>query len=230
MELVKKGKTKDVFKLSNGNFLLKFKDSVTGGPSGAIDPGGNEVVGEKDGMGLCCLKMTSYIFNKVAEQKLAETHLINYDFAQKTMEVLPAQAFGFGLEIIVRFVATGSFVRRYGLYVKDGQKLSAPLLEITIKDDGRNDPLINEDSLIELGLLSAPEILEIKDKAKKIALLIDEIGQKKGLTIYDLKMEFGRSKDGHLLLIDEISPGSMRAFKNEKRVEGLELSKIFLEG
>jgi phosphoribosylaminoimidazole-succinocarboxamide synthase len=55
MELLKNGKTKDVYKLDNGRYLLKFKDSVTGGPGGVVDPGGNSVVGEEAGMGRACL-------------------------------------------------------------------------------------------------------------------------------------------------------------------------------
>ena len=228
MELVKNGKTKDVFKLDNGNYLLKFKDSVTGGPGGVVDPGGNLVVGEREGMGRACLGMTAFIFDQVARRELAATHMVKSDPEACTMEVKAAQAFGQGLEIVVRFIATGSFIRRYGLYAEDGQKLSGPLVEITLKDDQRGDPLINDAALVELGLASQAEIDQITEKAKNIALLIQELGQKNGLTIYDLKMEFGRDGEGGLLLIDEISPGSMRAFKDGRRIEGPALSRAFV--
>lgn len=229
MQLVKNGKTKDVFKLDNGHYLLKFKDSVTGGPGGVVDPGGNLVVGEQQGMGRACLAMTAFIFDEVARRGLAATHQVATNLEEATMEVKPAQAFGQGLEIVVRFIATGSFIRRFGLYAEDGRRLSGPLVEITLKDDQRGDPLINEDTLVELGLAGRDEIEQIKDKAKKIALLIQEQAQKKGLEVYDLKMEFGRGDDGQLLLIDEISPGSMRAFAGTKRVEGPALAKAFVD-
>ena len=227
MQLVKNGKTKDVYKLDNGRYLLKFKDSVTGGPGGVIDPGGNSVVGEQEGMGRACLAMTAFIFDEVARRGLAATHMVESKLDEATMEVVPAQPFGQGLEIIVRFIATGSFVRRYGLYVEDGQKLSAPLVEITLKDDQRGDPLINDEALMELGLAGREEIDQIKSQAKSIAGLIQELGRKNSLEIFDLKMEFGRSPDGRLLLIDEISPGSMRAYQNGQRLQGPELAKAF---
>lgn len=228
MELVKNGKTKDVFKLENGNYLLKFKDSVTGGPGGVVDPGGNLVVGEQEGMGRACLGMTAFIFDQVAKRGLADTHMVTTNLEDTTMEVKPATPFGQGLEIVVRFIATGSFIRRFGLYAEDGRRLSGPLVEITLKDDQRGDPLINDETIVELGLATAGEIAQIKDKAKKIASLIQEQGRKQGLEVYDLKMEFGRGADGQLLLIDEISPGSMRAFAGDKRVEGPALARAFV--
>jgi len=228
MELVKSGKTKDVFKLDNGRYLLKFKDSVTGGPGGVVDPGGNLVVGEQEGMGRACLAMTAFIFDEVAKRGLADTHMVAKNLDERTMEVVPAKAFGQGLEVIVRFIATGSFVRRYALYAKDGQRLSGPLVELTLKDDERGDPLINDEALMELGLASREEIDNIKAQAKSIAALIQELGKKNGLEIFDLKMEFGRGADGRLLLIDEISPGSMRAFKGEERLQGPELARAFV--
>lgn len=228
MQLLKNGKTKDVYKLDNGHFLLKFKDSITGGPGGVVDPGGNVVVGEEAGMGRACLAMTSRIFQEVSQRGLAATHMVAVNMDEASMEVKPAQTFGQGLEIIVRFIATGSFIRRYGLYAEDGRRLSAPLVEITLKDDDRGDPLINDETLIELGLAGREEIDQIKNKARKIALMIQEMGRAKGLEIYDLKMEFGRAADGRLLLIDEISPGSMRAFQGGRRVVGPELAQAFI--
>jgi len=228
MQLIKNGKTKDVYKLENGHYLLKFKNSVTGGPGGLVDPGGNEVVGEQEGMGRACLAMTRFIFEEVVKRGLAETHMVKSDLEETTMEVVPVQPFGQGLEIVVRFIATGSFIRRYGLYIQDGQRLSSPLVEITLKDDERGDPLANEETLVELKLASREEIAEITDKARKIAVLIQELGAGQGLEIYDLKMEFGRAADGRLLLIDEISPGSMRAFKGQSRIEGPALAQAFV--
>ena len=228
MQLLKQGKTKDVYKMDNGNILLKFKNSVTGGPGGVVDPGGNLVVGEKEGMGRACLAMTAFIFSQVAEKGLIATHMVKSDLDETTMEVKPATSFGQGLEIVVRFIATGSFIRRYGLYVEEGRRLSAPLVEITLKDDDRGDPLINEDALAELGLANHEEIEKMKTSARAIALLIEEQGRKQGLVIYDMKMEFGRGADGELLLIDEISPGSMRAYKDGQRVEGPALAQAFV--
>ncbi len=59
------------------------------------------------------------------------------------MIVKPAKVFGHGLEVICRYRAVGSFIRRYGLYAKEGQPLDA-FVEITLKDDKRQDPLLQK--------------------------------------------------------------------------------------
>jgi len=51
MELIVKGKTKDVYKLENGNVMFQFKDSATVNESGEIDPGGNKVGAHIEGLG-----------------------------------------------------------------------------------------------------------------------------------------------------------------------------------
>lgn len=54
---------------------------------------------------------------------------------------------------------------------------------------------------------------------------------KKGIELYDIKLEFGRVKpDNSIVLIDEISGGNMRAYKEGKYIEPLTLEKIMLEG
>ena len=227
MKLIKNGKTKDVYALDNGNFLLKFDDRVTGGPQGEVDPGGNLVVGKVAGMGEACLSMTTYLFKKIMEHKIIDTHMVAYDLNEKTMEVKPASLFGAGLEIIIRFVATGSFVRRYGEYTSEGQVFADPLVEITLKNDALGDPLINDEAIVALKLLSETELNTIKKSAKSIARLIKEELSAKGLTIYDMKMEFGKSKNGEIMLIDEISPGSMRVFKGTEKIAGPNLSEYF---
>ena len=63
-KLVYKGKTKDVFALNNGNYLLKFKDDCTG-KDGVFDPGENSVGLTIDGVGDVNLRMSVYFFEKV---------------------------------------------------------------------------------------------------------------------------------------------------------------------
>ena len=59
MKLVYKGKTKDVYDLENGNYLLKFKDDVTG-EDGKFDPGANTVGLTIEGIGKSGLRLTKY--------------------------------------------------------------------------------------------------------------------------------------------------------------------------
>jgi len=220
------GKTKDVYELENGNYLLKFKDHVTG-ENGVFDPGANTVGLTMEGAGKSGLRLSKFFFEKLKAQGIP-THYIDADVENLTMTVKKATPFGHGLEIICRYRAVGSFIRRYGLYAKEGQPLDA-LVEVTLKDDARNDPLITEDALDMLGILSKEEYAILKDLTKRISGIIKEELAKKGLELYDIKLEFGRvGEDQHIALIDEISGGNMRAYKDGSPVEPLELERIVL--
>lgn len=72
------------------------------------------------------------------------------------MDDKKANIFGQGLEIICRFKATGSFIRRYGDYIEDGDQLDA-YIEISLKSDDRNDPFINKEALVALDVLTSEE-------------------------------------------------------------------------
>lgn len=226
MELVYTGKTKNVFKLEDGHYLLKFKDDVTG-ENGVFDPGANTVGLTIEGAGLAGLRLTSFFYSKLNEQGVP-THYVDANFEDATMTVKPATVFGNGLEVICRFKAVGSFLRRYGAYVEEGQDLDA-FVEVTIKDDDRLDPPISADALAMLDILSLEEYEVLKQRTVEISKFVGSELAKKGLTLYDIKLEFGRDANtNEILLIDEISGGNMRAYKGDTYIEPLELEKIML--
>ena len=226
MELIYTGKTKDVFKLEDGHFLLKFKDDVTG-ENGVFDPGANTVGLTIDGAGLAGLKLTEYFYSKLNVAGVP-THFVAANFEDATMTVKPATVFGKGLEVICRFKAVGSFLRRYGAYAVEGQDLDA-FVEVTIKDDERQDPPISEDALAMLNLLTHEEYAILKERTIEISKFVGAELAKKGLTLYDIKLEFGRdAKTGEILLIDEISGGNMRTYKEDTYIEPLDLEKMML--
>ena len=198
MEKIYTGKTKDIYRQENGNYVLKFKDDVTG-ENGVFDPGANTVGLSIEGVGKEGLKITRYFF-EILKSKGIKTHYIDSNIDENTMTVLPAKVFGKGLEVICRFKAVGSFVRRYGAYVSGGEDLDT-YVEFTLKDDGRGDPLITKDALIMLGILSETEYEQIVALTKKICTIIKDVLHEKGLTLYDIKLEFGRVKD-EVVLID----------------------------
>lgn len=226
MELMYTGKTKDVFKLESELFLLKFKDDVTG-ENGVFDPGANTVGLTIAGAGLAGLKLTSFFYSKLNELNVP-THYVETNFDESTMTVKPATVFGKGLEVICRFKAVGSFLRRYGAYAMEGQDLDS-FVEVTIKDDDRLDPPISEDALSMLGILTHDEYAILKQRTIEISKFVAAELEKKGLTLYDIKLEFGRdAKTGEILLIDEISGGNMRAYQGDTYIEPLQLEKIML--
>lgn len=222
MELKYKGKTKDVYQLDNGNYLLKFKDDVTG-TDGVFDPGANTVGLSIEGMGRGGLQMTEYFFKKLQAEGIP-THFVSADIDKAELTVLPATVFGKGIEIICRFRAVGSFMRRYGAYATEGQPLDA-FVEVTLKDDDREDPPITKDALDMLGILTAEEYETLKSLTQRISTIIKDELIKKGLDLYDIKLEFGRN-NGKILLIDEISAGNMRVYKDGSIVKPLDLVKL----
>lgn len=224
MKLVYEGKTKNVYALEDGNYMLKFKDDATG-ENGKFDPGANTVGLTIEGAGKAGLKMTRYFFEKINKLGIP-THYISADLDNATMTVKSATVFGEGLEVICRYRAVGSFIRRYGKYAKEGQALDA-FIEFTLKDDDRNDPPITEDALDMLGIMSKEECQTVKELTKKIAGIVKDELALRGIELYDIKFEYGRiGEDKHIALIDEISGGNMRAYKDGKWLEPLELSAL----
>jgi len=152
-----------------------------------------------------------------------QTHYLSADVENGTMDVKAAKAFGKGLEIICRYRAVGSFLRRYGAYVQEGDKLNA-YVEATLKDDQRGDPLVTLEGLEALGIMSAAQFAEIKTSTQKITALISNVLQSKGLELYDIKLEFGIDNTGQVMLIDEISSGNMRVYQGGQVMEPLDLT------
>jgi len=223
-KLVYSGKTKDVFELENGNYLLKFKDDCTG-KDGVFDPGENSVGLTIEGVGDVNLRMSIYFFEKVNAAGI-KTHYVSADLENTTMEVLPAKAFGHGLEVICRHKAVGSFIRRYGDYIEEGADLPA-YVETTFKNDEKGDPLVTKDALVALGVMSDEQYDDIKAMTQQITQIVADDLKEKGLVLYDIKFEFGYDKDGKVMLIDEIASGNMRVYKDGKYIDPMTLSELF---
>ncbi len=224
MEKIYTGKTKDVYKLENGNCLLKFKDDCTG-KDGVFDPGENAVGLTIDGVGDVNLRMSIYFFEKVNAAGI-KTHYVNANLADTTMEVLPAKVFGHGLEVICRHKAVGSFIRRYGDYIEEGADLPA-YVEMTFKNDEKGDPLVIKDALVALGVMTDKQYDDIKEMTQKITQIVADDLKEKGLVLYDIKFEFGYDPDGNVMLIDEIASGNMRVYKDGKYIDPMTLSELF---
>ena len=223
-KLVYKGKTKDVFELENGNYLLKFKDDCTG-KDGVFDPGENSVGLTIEGVGDVNLRMTDYFFEKINAAGI-KTHYVKCNFEDTTMEVLPAKVFGKGLEVICRYKAVGSFFKRYGEYIAEGADLPA-YVETTFKNDEKGDPLVTKDGLVVLNVMTEKQYDDIKKMTQDITKIVADDLKEKGLDLYDIKFEFGYDANGDVMLIDEIASGNMRVYKDGKYIDPMTLSKLF---
>ena len=223
-KLVYTGKTKNVYALDNGNYLLKFKDDCTG-KDGVFDPGENSIGLTIEGVGDVNLRMSIYFFEKINAAGI-RTHFVSADLQNTTMEVLPAKVFGKGLEVICRYKAVGSFLRRYGDYVESGADLPA-YVEMTFKNDEKGDPLVTKDGLIVLGVMTSEQYDEIKDMTQKITKIVADEMAARGMELYDIKFEYGYDAEGKVMLIDEIASGNMRVYKDGQYIEPMTLSKLF---
>ena len=226
-KLIYTGKTKNVYALDNGNYLLKFKDDCTG-KDGVFDPGENSVGLTIEGVGDVNLRMSVYFFEKINAVGI-RTHFVSADLENTTMEVLPAKVFGKGLEVICRYKAVGSFYRRYSDYIELGADLPA-YVETTFKNDEKGDPLVTKDGLIDLGVMTGEQYDAIKDMTQKITRIVADDLLSKGLVLYDIKFEFGYAPDGSVMLIDEIASGNMRVYKDGQYIEPMTLSRLFFAG
>lgn len=223
-KLVYTGKTKNVFALDNGNYLLKFKDDCTG-KDGVFDPGQNAVGLTIEGVGDVNLRMSIYFFEKINAAGI-KTHYVSAELNETTMEVLPAKVFGNGLEVICRHKAVGSFFRRYGEYIEEGADLPE-YVEMTFKNDEKEDPLVTKDGLVVLGIMTEKQYDDIKAMTQQITRIVADDMKEKGLVLYDIKFEFGYDKDGNVMLIDEIASGNMRVYKDGEYIDPMTLSELF---
>ena len=98
--------------------------------------------------------------------------------------------------------------KKYGL--EEGLKLKRPVFELSYKNDELNDPLINDDHTLALGIVTEEELSYIKNETAKINKLLKEFFLKAGLILVDFKIEFGKTSDGKIILSDEISPDTCR--------------------
>ena len=114
----------------------------------------------------------------------------------------------FPLEVIIRNVIAGSMAARLG--IAEGVVPGNVIYELSYKNDMFNDPLINEDHAVALGLASYDDLARIKQLTLQVNELLRDYFERLGITLVDFKVEFGRAADGRILLADEISPDSCR--------------------
>ena len=164
-KLVYTGKTKNVYALDNGNYLLKFKDDCTG-KDGVFDPGENSVGLTIDGVGDVNLRMSIYFFEKINAAGI-KTHFVSANLDDTTMEVLPAKVFGKGLEVIWRHKGVGSFKRAF-----------EPVLKMIENADSLEQlrELMEDDTAVA-ELYAAMDVSEVEELLQKVMLYADLEGR-----------------------------------------------------
>jgi len=197
LELLYEGKGKKLYKCEDEDLLIsEFKDDLT-----AFNA---QKTGQEKGKGALNCKISTELF-KLLEKNGIKTHLIetlsDNEQLVKKVDIIP-------LEVVVRNVATGSLVKRLG--IKDGTVLPFALVEFYYKDDELGDPLLNDEHCLLLDIASESEIEELKRLGREINVILKSFFLKRDLNLVDFKVEFGKDKEGNILLSDEISPDSCR--------------------
>lgn len=227
MKTIYKGKTKDVLKAEDESILLFFKDDMTG-KDGVFDPGENQIGLTVEGSGRSGLAVSQHFFESLKSHGIP-THYIDSNLDEKLMKVSSVDVFGKGIEVICRYRAVGSFLKRYGDYIEEGAELDA-YIEFTLKDDQRQDPFVNQEALVLLNILTKEEYQTILKLTKEISEVVKEELATKGLDLYDIKLEFGKDKETkEILLIDELSAGNMRVYKGDVYISPQELESYLFD-
>ena len=201
-ELINSGKVKSVFTTDNPDeVIIEFRDDMTAG-----DGERKEVMANK---GAYNAVISAKIFN-VLEENGIETQFVDLPepnvMIAKKLEMIP-------IEVIIRNIATGSLVRNYP--IEDGTKLEPPLVQMDYKNDDYHDPMLNDSLIRALGIATPEEVDILTEKALKINEILTEFFKDAGIILVDFKIEFGKDKDGNILLGDEISPDGCRLWDSE---------------
>ena len=198
MKLLYEGKAKRIYEGQNPDEVIcEYKDSLT-----AFN---GEKASSEEGKGALNCEITTLIFEALQKEGIP-THLIKKIDATKQLvkkvDIIP-------IEVVVRNIAAGSLSKRLGL--KEGEKLPFTIVEFYYKNDDLNDPLINDDHAMILNLVNERKELDIlRDYGRKVNEFLTKFFDKVGLILVDFKIEFGKDKEGNIILADEITPDSCR--------------------
>jgi phosphoribosylaminoimidazole-succinocarboxamide synthase len=206
-DLLIKGKAKSVYTTNTkGKLIVEFRDDIT-----AFDGGKKDVLKNK---GNYNAEVSAFFFEYL-EQKGVKTHFFTmldpHHMVVRKLEMIP-------LEVIVRNIAAGSIVRNYPF--REGTPLDPPVIVIDFKDDARHDPMLNDEIILALKLVTSTELKKIKRVALEVNRLLSALLAAQGITLVDFKIEFGR-QGKTIYLGDEISMDSMRLW-DKKTGESLD--------
>ncbi len=206
-DLLYEGKAKKVWTTDDANqVIVEYKDDAT-----AFD---GTKKGTITGKGEINCAVSTILFQYL-ESYQVKTHFIQRLSAR---EMLTKKVEIIGIEAVMRNVATGSLVKR--LAFPEAQVLEYPVYETYLKNDALGDPLINEHHAYALHLAKPEELRAIFRLTGKINAILRSFFDRRGMTLVDFKLEFGRFQ-GEIILADEISPDTCRIWdqKSNKKLD-----------
>ncbi|MBQ0063537.1 MAG: phosphoribosylaminoimidazolesuccinocarboxamide synthase [Prevotella sp.] len=154
--------------------------------------------------GIYTNKISSLLFSYLGENGI-RTHFIRQ---VSDREQLCYQIGIVPIEIDVHNIAAGTMARLLGL--EEGTKLKNTVIDMRYNNQKLGKPLINDTRATALGLVSSSDVDYMLNVSKRINELLVKKFDACGITLVDMKLEFGRASDGSLILSDEISPDRCR--------------------
>ncbi|RHW32096.1 phosphoribosylaminoimidazolesuccinocarboxamide synthase [Lysinibacillus yapensis] len=203
-QLLYEGKAKRLYETEQEDILfVEYKNSAT-----AFN---GEKKAEIEGKGILNNRITTLIFEKL------KTHGIDSHFVERISEneQLVRKVDIIPIEVVVRNIAAGSLAKRLGF--EEGTALPRTIVEFYYKDDALGDPIINNDHIDILGIATKEEVETLYELGLKVNSVLQPIFEEVGVILVDFKLEFGRDKDGNVLLADEISPDTCRLWDAETK-------------
>ena len=202
--LIYEGKAKKVFSHDDlDKVVIEFKDDATA--FNALKKAKFEGKGK-----LNCL-ISARIFELLIKNNIP-THFIELKnentMIAKKIKIIP-------LEIVLRNIAYGSLCKQ--TTIKSGVVLEKPLIDIYLKNDALNDPLLTKDRIELMNILSNKDLNFIEDLTLKINEILKSFFKKIQLQLVDFKLEFGYDVKNNILLGDEISPDNCRLWDLKQR-------------
>ncbi|MDC7995302.1 phosphoribosylaminoimidazolesuccinocarboxamide synthase [Altibacter sp. HG106] len=233
---VYKGKVREVYTLENDLLVMIATDRLS-----AFD-----VVMPKG------IPFKGQILNQIATSMMKRTEDLVPNWLQATPD--PNVAIGkactpFKVEMVIRGYLSGHAAREYkagkrtlcGVSMPEGMKendtFPAPIITPATKaEKGNHDEDISRTDILAKGIVSEADYAVLEDYTRKLFQRGTEIAAERGLILVDTKYEFGKTKEGEIVLIDEIhTPDSSRYFYaegyKERQAKGLpqkQLSKEFV--
>lgn len=210
------GKVREVYTLENDILLMIATDRLSA--FDVVMPKGIPYKGQ--------------ILNQIATKMMGDTEDLVPNWLIATPD--PNVAIGkvctpFKVEMVIRGYMSGHAAREYkagkrllcGISMPEGMrendKFPEPIITPATKAEmGDHDEDISREDILKKGIVSEEDYVQLEDYTRKLFKRGSEIAEKRGLILVDTKYEFGKTKNGKIVLIDEIhTPDSSRYFYAE---------------
>jgi phosphoribosylaminoimidazole-succinocarboxamide synthase len=198
-ERLSEGKTKIVYAhpLDPALAIMVQKDAISAGDGARR----NEI----EGKGALSGRTAANVFALLNRAGIV-THLVQ---PLGDSEMLVRRCRMIPLEVVMRRLATGSYLRR-NPDTPEGTCFDPVLVEFFLKDDARHDPQVQPDEIASDGIATAEDVTAMTDTGRAVFAVLERAWADHGIELADLKIEFGHTTDGQLIVADMIDNDSWR--------------------